>query len=234
MKFIVEPEIFDTFPGLRLPVAVVSDLDNRGPRPDVQALWHRAWRAAAEEAKPSGNAQSHPRVGPWRPAMKAAGAPAKKYPSSIESTLRRALKGGEPYTINPLVDFYNHVSLKHFVPAGGFDLEGLSESLELRLTREGDTFQALDEPAATAVEPGEVAYAAGSTVLTRHFVWRQSQHALISTSTRSAFLVAEVLGDLDPRVAEAVLEDFRSGLARYFDRPPDTFLLHAGHPEISW
>lgn len=49
------------------------------------------------------------------------------------------------------------------VPVGGYDLGQIKGPLELRLTRYGDTFQALDEPYPASVPSGEVAYADGST-----------------------------------------------------------------------
>lgn len=122
MKFIVEPEIFELFPGMRLVVAVADGLDNRGPNPDVEAMWRSSYSGAAGTATEFGNAQSHPRVAAWREAMGEIGVSARKFPSSIEAMLKRAGKGGEPFSINPLVDFYNAVSLKHVAPAGGFDL----------------------------------------------------------------------------------------------------------------
>lgn len=86
-----------------------------------------------------------------------------------------------PLSPNPLVDFYNLVSLTHVVPTGGFDLAEVGSELRLRLTRDGDLFTALDEPAPLEVGAGEVAYAAGTTVLTRHFVWRQARTGLINS-----------------------------------------------------
>ena len=37
-----------------------------------------------------------------------------------ESRSPTVAQGGEPASINPLVDFYNAVSLRHFVPVGAF------------------------------------------------------------------------------------------------------------------
>ena len=54
--------------------------------------------------------------------MKAVGVSRKKSPSSVEALVRRAGKGGEPVSISPVVDFYNAISLKYLVPAGGFDI----------------------------------------------------------------------------------------------------------------
>jgi DNA/RNA-binding domain of Phe-tRNA-synthetase-like protein len=230
---IVDEKIWDLFPGMRLVVAVAEGLDNVAERPGLEAAWRGVWAEAAEEARRYGNARSHPQVGAWREAMGAVGVSGRRFPSSIEALLRRALKGGEPPLLNPLVDFYNLVSLKHTVPVGGYDLDGVGDLLELRLTREGDTFAALDGSAAERVGPGEVAYASGSTVLTRHFVWRQSREGLITGGTGSALLVSEILGDTDGELAESVLWELRGGLIEHFDAEPTTFVLERGSPSAS-
>lgn len=233
MQFIVHPEIFERFPGLSLPVVVAQGIDNQAGRPQVEELWQESWAHAAQGAV-YGNAQSHPHVQPWRERFRAQGVSGKQFPSSIEALLRRALKGNAPIHINPLVDFYNTISLRYIVPAGGFDIDQIHGPLELRLSRSGDMFMALDEHMPEAVPPGEVAYANGETILTRHFVWRQAKTALITQSTRSVFLVSEVLGELGRGVAEKVLNDFRAGLQAYFGVTPGSFLVDEQHPTISW
>lgn len=230
----VSPRIFELFPGLRLPVAVADGIEADARYPEVQELWRRAWAEASREASSYGNAQSHPRVTAWREAMGAVGVSGRKFPSSIESLLRRALKGDEPFSINPLVDFYNAVSLRHVVPAGGFDLEAFEGPLELRLTRDGDTFHPLDGSSPVSVVPGEVAYISGSEILTRHFVWKQSRRGLLDESTRSAFFISEVLGAVDSGVAERVLDELRSGLMEHFGVEPRTFLLQKDRTAVSW
>src|SRR5579884_3425053 len=144
MRFVVEREVFERFPGIRIVVAPARGVDNTVARPGVEQAWREAWARASAEGAPYGNAQSHPRVRPWRERFTAMGVSGKQFPSSVEALLRRALKGGEPFTINPLVDMYNAVSLRHVVPVGGFDLADVRGPIELRLTREGDTFAALD------------------------------------------------------------------------------------------
>ena len=171
---------------------------------------------------------------PWRERFREQGISGKQFPSSIEALLRRALKSNDPFHINLLVDFYNTISLRYIVPAGGFDLDQVHGPMELRLSQSGDTFIALDEDVPEAVSPGEVAYADGQTILTRHFVWRQARTALITQSTRSVFLVSEVLGELGSGVAEKVLNDLSAGLQTYFDVMPSAFLLDERHPTLSW
>lgn len=232
MRFAVETAVFERFPGLRLPVAVVEGVDAR--RADgVEARWRAAWTGAARHAE-HGNAQSHPLVRPWRERLTAMGVSGKEFPSSVEALLRRALKGGEPFRINPLVDFYNAVSLEHLVPAGGFDLSEIEGRLDLRVTRTADTFLALDATVAENVPPGEVAYATGDSVLTRHFVWRQSKRALVREGTTDLFLVAEVLPEVGDHGAESVAEALAGGLREHFAAEAATFIVDAESPAIGW
>jgi DNA/RNA-binding domain of Phe-tRNA-synthetase-like protein len=218
---------------MRIAVAVAHGVDNATVRLEVEAQWQATW-SGAEAAAQYGNAQSHPRVGPWREHMRAVGVSGKQFPSSIEALLRRAMKGGVPFHINPLVDFYNTVSLHHVVPTGGFDLVAIQGTLELRLTREGDTFQALDDESPIPVPPDEIAYADGDTILTRHFVWRQSREALISESTRDIMLLSEVLGEVGAEVARDVLNDFSRGLQEQFNVQPQVAIVDAEHPTLRW
>lgn len=234
MQFIVHPEIFTYFPGMRLAVAIASGIDNQKSRSEVTYYWQEAWSTASKEAAVYGNAQSHPHVRPWRERFKAMGISGKEFPSSIEALLRRALKGGEAFQINPLVDFYNAISLRYIVPAGGFDLEQIRGPLELRLTRAGDSFTALGEQTPQSLNAGEIAYADGSTILTRHFVWRQAQIALIAPATRSVFLVSEIQGELEAPLAESVLTALREGLQHYFQVESRTFLVDQAQPAIEF
>jgi DNA/RNA-binding domain of Phe-tRNA-synthetase-like protein len=236
MEFSIAPAIFTRFPELRVAVVIARGIDSTRAGAAVSEGWHAAWAAAGQDAARYGNAQSHPHVAPWRAAFRAQGISAKNFPSSIEALLRRALKGGEPFSVNPLVDFYNGVSLRHIVPAGGFDLAAVHGPLELRLTRAGDAFTALDSAEPLAVPPGEVAYTDGSTVLTRHFVWRQSRDALLAATTNTALLVSEILGDVPgaARVAAAVLTDLDAGLRACFGAHTAAYLLDARTARIAW
>jgi DNA/RNA-binding domain of Phe-tRNA-synthetase-like protein len=233
MAFVAHAEIFARFPGLRLAGAVARDVEIGQANPAISEAWRTAWAQAAEGSA-YGNAQSHPRVRPWRERFTAMGVSGKQFPSSVEALLRRALKGGEPFSINPLVDFYNAISLTYTVPAGAFDLAAISGPLELRLTRVGDHFTALDEDGATEVPAGEVAYADGAEVLTRHFVWRQARVGLVTPATRALFLISEVLGEVGAQVAEAVARAFETGLQRFFGVASAPFVLDVERPTFAW
>jgi DNA/RNA-binding domain of Phe-tRNA-synthetase-like protein len=225
--------VFRVLPGMRVATAVAIGIGE--PAVDVGEELAVAWRAAAAEGSTYGNPQSHPRVAPWRSAFRAMGAHPRDYSSSIEALLRRAMKGGEPFRIHPLVDLYHAVSLRNLTPAGAFDVGAIEGDVELRRTREGDRFTALDAEEAEPVPPGEIAYADGSTVLTRHLVWRQAREGLVREGTRHAMALSEVLGELEPDLALRVHDDLRDSLARVF--APErlvTGILDEESPELAW
>ena len=231
-RFAIDPGVLRLFPGMTIVGAVVRGVDNRAAPESLDAAWADAWRAAGDLDVP--NAQSHPSVRALRERFKDAGVSVKRFPTSIEAMLRRALKGGEPFRINPLVDLYNALSLTHVCPAGAFDLDALSGPLELRFTRDGDTFTALDADGAVDVDPGEIAYANGTVVLTRHFMWRQSRQALVGPATCDAVLVAEIPGELGRGAADAFLDDLRAGLERHFGPVSAAFSLDEDEPVAEW
>ncbi len=234
MRFSLHPDLFETFPGLVIAGVVAYGIDNQAQNPKAAARWEASWREAPEHIAEYGNAQSHPRIVPWRERMRAAAAPPKKFPSSIEALLRRASKGGEPFVINPLVDAYNSVSLHHVVPAGGFDLDELNGDLALRLSKDGESFTALGEETPVAVPTGEVSYAVDATILTRHFVWRQSGQAAITPETRSIVLVSEILGPVleeSPELPNTMLNEFQAMLSSCFGVSVMPFMLDGTRSE---
>ncbi len=92
MRLIVQDEIFGLFPGLHLAMVVAEGIDHHRVPQAVSREWWRTWEAAGKQAALYGNAQSHPRVRPWRERLRALGV-SGKFPSSVEALLQRALKG---------------------------------------------------------------------------------------------------------------------------------------------
>ena len=234
MELRIASEVFGAFPWIRIAVLAAQGVDNETTRPAAQADWQASWSAAAAAPDAEPAVAEHPRIRPWRECFRALGVSPRDFPSSIEALVRRARRGGEPFRVNPLVDWYNSVSLRHVVPAGGFDLDDVTGPLELRFTRAGDVFAALDGSPSTAVPPGEVAYVDGAEVLTRHVVWRQSRRGAITPATTRVLLVSEVLGELPGGLPEVVLQDLRQGLAEIFGVDSTGGVADERRPVATW
>ena len=225
MDFIVDEAVWRMFPGLRLVVVVGNGLDNRERRPAVEedlAIAQHQLKENWKYPKP----QSHPFIAVWRDAFKVARVSGKQFPSSIEALARRVLSGKSLAGINPLVDFYNAVSLRYLVPAGGWDLQDISGScLLLKLTRVGEPFTELGTTDPVHVNAGEVSYMDNTEVLTRHFVWRQAETGKIEPKTTYFFLVSEILSAVGPDIASAVERAVREGMRKYFAVKARTAIL---------
>jgi len=234
MNFTIDKRVFDSFPGMRIAVAILKDVNNQLNKLEIQTELRDSWTSAGKAATEYGNPQSHPRIKPWVDHFKELGVSRKQFPSSIEALVRRAGKGGEPISINPLVDFYNSVSLKYIVTAGGYDLDQLDHGLELRFSRTGDKFQAFDDESISDVPEGEVSYADGTRILTRHFLWRQSKVGLILPESKNVILVSEIPGELEEGLCKDVLAALAEGVYKHFQIVPLTFIMSSEKPGIEF
>ena len=231
MKLHIENDIFKAFPGIRIVAAHASNIQTKDAS-GIDTFLLEAWQHAGGEGVKFENPQSHPNIKPWGESMKQLGVSRKNFPSSIEALVRRAAKTPEPVRINPIVDFYNALSLAHIVPAGGYDVDSLENDLLLRFSKAGDTFESLDSDETLSLPEGEVCYADGAAVITRHFVWKQSKHALITEKSANIVFVAEVLAELPSATAEIVLDALSSGFKKYFTGDIRCAILRADEPEL--
>ena len=208
MTFSIDTSLFDLFPDLKIGV-LVCRVDNTRYGEDVLESALERLRAGFGFEK----AQDHPHVQAWRQAFAALGMSPSKYQSSVESLVRRALKGGVFPRVNPLVDLYNAVSLEFLVPMGGHDLAPLEGDIVLGFAEGTEPFTPLEGGEEEIVEKGEVTYRDRRSVLTRRWVWRQSRKDKVTTETTSVFMPIDVLGGLSPDLPGAVMER----VARYFE-----------------
>jgi DNA/RNA-binding domain of Phe-tRNA-synthetase-like protein len=108
--------------------------------------------------------------------------------------------------VNGAVDAYNAMSVRFAVPAGTFDLDRLGAHVEIRPAVTDDRFAPLGEPdGVEAPGVGEVVYAQGSEVLTRHWNHRDAHRTRVQESTTSAvFMLERVSADVPAeRLADA-------------------------------
>lgn len=210
----IADEIFARYPGVLVGVVVATDLDNTGERPEVRDQL-RQEEAGLRRRLADTVLVEHPRIAPWREAYRVFGAKPKKYPSSIEAIARRVLKGAELPSINPLVDLYNVVSLRHILPVGGEDLDRLEGQLELRFAGDAEPeAELLGRPVPAAPELGEVIYADARGAVCRRWNWREAERTCLSAETRNAILIIEALPPTGRAELEAALDDLASGVER--------------------
>lgn len=192
MRLVIEADVLSLFPDVSIGVLVLENLDNHSG-PELSDELRRAQEGVRAELE-GVNVTEHPRIRCWREAYRAFGAKPKKYPSSIENLVRRTLKGEPLRPINPLVDLYNVVSLRHLLPVGGEDLDAIEGDIRLRRAGESEPpILLLGENDERAPKAGEVVYADDRGAICRRWNWKEADRTKLSEATTRAVLVVEAL-----------------------------------------
>lgn len=203
----VTEEIFARFPEAVLGVITAHGIDNT--RGDASILGQlRREEARVREALAGVQVTEHPHIAPWREAYRKFGAKPKDHPSSIENLVRRVLRGQPLPSINPLVDLYNTVSLRHLVPAGGEDLDHIEGDVLLTTASANEpAVLLLGEAEARPPKPGEVIYKDDLGAICRRWNWKEADRTKLTAATTRAFLVIEGLPPVNRDLVARACED---------------------------
>jgi DNA/RNA-binding domain of Phe-tRNA-synthetase-like protein len=203
-EFTIADGIAEAFPDVRIHLIAVSRLRNDEPWPKAAAALDELEADAAGGAW-TACAADDPRIASWHAAYRSFGTNPKRTRPSVEALQRRLDRQGRLPRISPAVDAYNLVSVRFGVPAGAFDLGTLGERVDIRHAAEGDGFTPLGEPEARETPAaGEVVYAQGDEILTRHWNHRDAEATKVSEATTSAvFLLEAIVEDAHPAAAAA-------------------------------
>jgi DNA/RNA-binding domain of Phe-tRNA-synthetase-like protein len=231
--FIVDPDIWARFPGMRLVGVAGEGLDNRTPRPAVTDHFENAQYSAFEMLR-GVDPNSFLPFTTWRALQ-----PGKEFPAAHENLGLRVRNGKRPRPINPLVDLYNGACIDLLsrdiaAPMGAWCATELP-TLRLGVTRGGESFQELGKQDAVTVAPGEVAYLDGDRrrLVTRHFVWRQSILGAVSARTTDFIIVSELVPPYAHH-AEMIRDELVTLCGKLLDVPCRATILEAAADASAW
>lgn len=207
MKFVVDPKIFDEFPGVKLGVVVGLKIDNTGIKPEINKLL-KQWQEKQAQAFQGLELATHKRIAPWRGAYLKFGVKPSKYLSSIESLLKRVTSGSTISYINPLVDLYNAMSFKYVLPFGAEDLDTVKGDIRLSFADGTERGKYIGYDIFETCQAGEVAYLDELGFICRRWNWREGDRTKITPDTQNFFLVAEALPPVDSQELEEAISEF--------------------------
>jgi DNA/RNA-binding domain of Phe-tRNA-synthetase-like protein len=229
----VADAIFGAFPAVRIGVVAFDGVRNSGQSAALADLLRREETEVAARLSGAPVAE-HPRVAPWREAYRAFGAKPKDHPSSIENLLRRVAKEQPLRSVNPLVDLYNVVSLRHLVPVGGEDLAAVEGDVELRFAGPSEPgVRLLGEAEARPPKPGEVIYADRTGALCRRWNWKEADRTKLTEATTKGFLVIEALPPVGAPELDAALADLAALVLEHCGGKVRTAVLDRERPMMS-
>jgi DNA/RNA-binding domain of Phe-tRNA-synthetase-like protein len=205
VRFVVEDDFWQLFPNALIGVVAVHGIDNRAGAAACEGL---LLAQAERTARELGEAEigTLPAVATWRSAYQAFGVKPSKYKSSIEGLLR-SVKAGRLRSINPLVDLYNMVSLKHLLPCGGEDLAATAGDIRLTRAHGDEPFVPLGGTESELPPPGAIIYRDDLGVICSCWNWREAERTKLTAATTDAFLCIEALPPTDKASLNAACEE---------------------------
>ncbi|MGP3776897.1 B3/B4 domain-containing protein [Streptomyces sp. SDT5-1] len=218
--FHLTPAVADAFPDTLIAVVTATGLRGREEWPETVAALAELERELADGSWQPAD-ETDPRIEAWHTAYRSFGTNPRRIRPSVDALGRRLAKKGALPRINPAVDSYNVVSVRHGLPAGAFDLDHVAgDVVEIRYADGTEEFTPLGEPDTVEhPKPGEVIYADATGVLTRHWNHRDAHRTCVTEdSTRVAFLMETVRADRDGHLLKAAAEELRDLLAPHAEQ----------------
>jgi DNA/RNA-binding domain of Phe-tRNA-synthetase-like protein len=232
----VTEEIFALFPDAVLGVVTAQGIDNTGDGAGLAGpLRQEEERVRATLA--GVQISEHPHIAPWREAYRRFGAKPKDHPSSIENLARRVLKGWTVPHVNPLVELYNTISLRHLLPVGGEDLDRVQGDVLLALATDREApVHLLGDPEARPPKPGEVIYRDELGTLCRRWNWKEAERTKLTAETRNAVLVIETLPPAGRDLVERAGDELAALIREHCGGEVRVALIDREHPSapLAW
>lgn len=231
--FRIAPVVAEAFPGTLIALVTASGLRGRESWPHTAAAVEELEQQLAD-----GNWQpadeTDPRIEAWHTAYRSFGTNPRRIRPSVDALGRRLAKKGSLPRINPAVDSYNAVSVRHGLPAGAFDLDHVTGTVEIRQADGTETFTPLGEPHTVEhPRPGEIIYADTTGVLTRHWNHRDAHRTRVTEdSTHVAFILETLHADRDGNLLNVAAGELQGLLAPHADRTAVSYLSPA-QPETT-
>ncbi|MEU6553887.1 phenylalanine--tRNA ligase beta subunit-related protein [Streptomyces sp. NPDC046915] len=223
--FRLAPAVAEAFPDTLIALVTATGLRGHEPWPHTtaalaeleQQLADGTWHPADE---------TDPRIEAWHTAYRSFGTNPRRIRPSVDALGRRLAKKGTLPRINPAVDSYNAVSVRHGLPAGAFDLHHVTGDVDIRQADGTESFTPLGEPGTVEnPKPGEIVYADTTGVLTRHWNHRDAHRTRVTEdSTHVAFLLETLDATRDGDLLKVAADELQALLAAHAGRTTVAYL----------
>ncbi|MER7723598.1 phenylalanine--tRNA ligase beta subunit-related protein [Streptomyces sp. NPDC096323] len=213
------PAVADAFPDTRIAVVTATGLRGHEDWPDTAAALAGLERQLADGAWQPAD-ETDPRIEAWHTAYRSFGTNPRRIRPSVDALGRRFAKKGTLPRINPAVDSYNAVSVRHGLPAGAFDLDQVSGDIDIRYADGTEEFTPLGEPGTVEnPRPGEIIYADADGVLTRHWNHRDAHRTRVGEdSAHVAFALETLHATRDGHLLKAAAQELQELLAPHAEQ----------------
>ena len=232
MKFTVTNKIFEKFPDAKFGALLIEGVDNKKQSDEIMKLLETQIKTTIEQYN-NRSTKSIPQIKNWREVFKELGLNRDFLPSH-EALITRVKSKNELPDINPLVNIYNIVSLKYLIPIGGHDTDKAPD-IRIDRTTGQEPFQAMNSNEKIMVEPNEIAYIFKNEILTRHFVWRQSETSKTDANTKNVFIpIDNASGDMSKDKIRQVSQEIADLITKHLGGTTKFDIVDKNNTEINF
>jgi DNA/RNA-binding domain of Phe-tRNA-synthetase-like protein len=151
----------------------------------------RTFNAIARSRLAGSTESEFPEIQAWRRTFSRMGLKPTQYRCAAESLLRRFRKEQQLPRIHPLIDLCNSLSLAFAIPIAVFDVDAVTEHIEVRRARGDEIYVTLGGDTERP-DPDEVIFAdADNHAHARRWTNRQSGRSAVRAATSTVLVVAE-------------------------------------------
>ncbi|MGW4912784.1 B3/B4 domain-containing protein [Streptomyces sp. NPDC004270] len=231
--FRIAPAVAVAFPDTLIALVTATGLRGRESWPHTAAAVEELEQELADGTWHPAD-ETDPRIEAWHTAYRSFGTNPRRIRPSVDALGRRLAKKGSLPRINPAVDSYNAVSVRHGLPAGAFDLEHVTGDVDIRHADGTESFTPLGEPDTVEnPKPGEIIYTDTTGVLTRHWNHRDAHRTRVTEdSTHVAFVIETLHADRDGDLLKVAADELQGLLAPHAGRTAVHFISPA-QPQVS-
>ncbi|MBW5468124.1 hypothetical protein GPJ61_09680 [Brevibacillus formosus] len=231
-RFIIEDDFWTLFPHAKIGIVICQGIDNS--RRDVEKyekLLHDAEKEAHKFLRLE-EFSSNPVISVWREAFQKFKTK-KGARCSIEALLKRVKNGNPIGTINPLVDIYNSISLRHGLPCGGEDIDTFVGDIRLTQADGNEPFIPLGQDENASPYEGEIVYKDDVGAICRCWNWREAQRTMLTENTKNAFLCIELIDETRSDEFQMALKELSDFVPHHLGGMVKMEVLDIHHKEIT-
>ncbi|MBI5156345.1 hypothetical protein HZA45_03675 [Candidatus Peregrinibacteria bacterium] len=232
MQFFVSSEVFSRHPDAMIGIIVAESIDNSAADGATEALLCEAEKQVRSTLNEA-TFKEHPNIAAMQEIHRSFGNNPNKFPPSVQALLKRVLKGGQLPVINPLVDIYNVISLRHVVCIGAEDTDTCSGDLRLTIADGGEPFTPLGEEANDPAVAGELVYRDDTGIICRKLNWREGDRTKITEHTKNAVIVVEGFPPVTREKLDGILQELSALTAEHCRAETRIEVLTKERPECA-
>lgn len=239
MEYCISDKVFKKCPRCKFAALIVTNLMNPKINQDhtYQFLCQQIDKARKEAAikKQSRSKSYAPKeIVNWDETLEKIGIDPEKNKPSHKALWERTVENSEELpNINPLVNIYNAISIKHKVPIGGHDIANIKGPVTVGPNTKELSFTQMNTNKTEKIDKKEFVYADTEKIMTRNWVWRQSEQTKSTPNTKEIFIPIDTINRTVEEI-ENIAQEVYSAIKHFYpDAQAQLAIADAKEPKVT-